>query len=152
MTFDVMTLFPELIDNITSESIILLYSVGCLFAYVLRTAEKRSKAFFLCGLPALLPARISVQHAPAEMLGKLCPKSSHVLFLTTPELADTLWYSVPGKRFAVAPLDKMIVPPGKHTVILVREKEAAKLPPARKKIVLRASGLAILEYNTEIEK
>lgn len=109
-------------------------------------------AFFLCGLPALLPARISVQHAPAEMLGKLCPKSSHVLFLTTPELADTLWYSVPGKRFAVAPLDKMIVPPGKHTVILVREKEAAKLPPARKKIVLRASGLAILEYNTEIEK
>ena len=109
-------------------------------------------AFFLCGLPALLPARISVQHAPAEMLGKLCPKSSHALFLTTPELADTLWYSVPGKRFAVAPLDKMIVPPGKHTVILVREKEAAKLPPARKKIVLRASGLAILEYNTEIEK
>lgn len=109
-------------------------------------------AFFLCGMPALLPAGITAKHAPAEMVRRVWPKGHSSLFITTPELADTLWYSIPGKRFTVVPLDKIVVPPGKHTVLLIRAKDTSKLPVPQQRIVMRSSGLAVLEYQMEYKK
>lgn len=110
-------------------------------------------AFFLCGSPAMMPSRMTAEHAPAEMLRRIWPQDAAGIYgtkiQTTPELANMLRYSRACKSFGAVPLDKMTVKPGQYTVFLVREKEAKQLPPAQRKIVLRAPGLAVLEYNLE---
>ncbi len=113
-------------------------------------------AFFLCGSPAMMPARMTAEHAPAEMLRRIWPKDAAGIYgtkiQTTPELANTLRYSRACKSFGVVPQDKMTVTPGQYTVFLVQEKEVKLLPPPQRKIVLRAPGIAVLEYNTEFKK
>ena len=108
-------------------------------------------AFLLCGVPAMLSAATVARHAPAEMLRRCWPQGADGIGMTvatTPELLPALRYADVTKIVYEKNTETMppLIRPGARTILLVRESDSRKLPAARRKIVLRAAGLAIMEY------
>ena len=105
-------------------------------------------AFFLCGLPAMIPASTVLRHTPAELVRRCWPQGNPVFVAADPDLRPMLYWAKVASY--VAPLVPARMPqsirPGVRTVLVVREPDSRSLPAARRKIVLRPAGLAILEY------
>jgi len=110
-------------------------------------------AFFLCGLPAMVPDRVTAKQAPAEIIRRLWPKDAdgvHGIAAVTPELENVLRFAGCAGKISVIPADQLhrILPPsaGAAAAVLLPAKSASGMPPAWRKIVLRGSDIAILEY------
>ena len=105
-------------------------------------------AFFLCGLPAMIPASTILRHTPAELVRRCWPQGKVAFVAADPDLRPMMYWAKVASY--VAPLAPARMPeairPGMRTVLVVRETDSRSLPAARRRIVLRPAGLAILEY------
>jgi len=105
-------------------------------------------AFFLCGLPAMIPAETLLRRTPAELVRRCWPQGAPAFVAVAPELRPMLYWAKVAPHAAPVRPDRMpkLIGSAGRVVLLVREPDSRLLPFARRKIVLRTAGLAIMEY------
>ena len=109
-------------------------------------------AFFLCGVPAMIPPKVLTVSAPAPLVAKYWNGADRrQKVFATPEIVSLLRYSHTAKGIcAVLPAKELagiFQEEQPHFVILRNKADVPLFPPANRKRVIPPARIIILEYD-----